>query len=57
MAHYQNTVHIDYRLDCGERISCGCELRPVLNFRSHEADVSTILGDCSLRIRRKTDMR
>jgi predicted glycogen debranching enzyme len=50
MVHYQNTVHIDYRLVAGKN-NLRLQLRPALNIRSHEADVSTILsGDYSLRI-------
>lgn len=50
MVHYQNTVYIDYRLVAGKE-KLRLQLRPALNIRSHEADVSTSLsGEYSLRI-------
>jgi predicted glycogen debranching enzyme len=50
MIHSQNTVYIDYRLVEGAE-NLRLNLRPALNIRSHEADVSTgLTGDYSLRI-------
>src|SRR5690349_16716970 len=45
LPYLQNTVHITYRLIEGERI--GLRLRPLMNFRPHEARVDTPLeGPC-----------
>lgn len=42
MVHRQNTVHVNYRLKGGSQIKLA--LRPSVNFRPHEAPVSTPLG-------------
>jgi predicted glycogen debranching enzyme len=42
MVHRQNTVHVSYRLKGGSSISM--TLRPSVNFRPHEAPVSTPLA-------------
>jgi len=42
MVHRQNTVHVNYRMSGGAKINL--TLRPSVNFRPHEAPVSTPLG-------------
>jgi len=42
MVHRQNTVHVNYRLKHGEGLTL--TLRPSINFRPHEAPVSTPLA-------------
>jgi predicted glycogen debranching enzyme len=42
MVHRQNTVHVSYRMTAGEAIRL--TLRPSVNFRPHEAAVSTPLA-------------
>lgn len=42
MVHRQNTVHVSYRLKNGEGLTL--TLRPSINFRPHEAPVSTPLA-------------
>jgi predicted glycogen debranching enzyme len=42
MVHRQNTVHVNYRMVGGNRINL--TLRPSVNFRPHEAPVSTPLA-------------
>jgi predicted glycogen debranching enzyme len=45
LPHFQNSVHVTYRLVEGERL--GLRLRPLMNFRPHEARVDAPLeGPC-----------
>jgi predicted glycogen debranching enzyme len=44
MPHQQNTVHVAYRLTAGEP-AVRLELRPSMNFRSHDAPVNEPLGE------------
>jgi predicted glycogen debranching enzyme len=42
MVHRQNTVHVNYRMNGGDKINL--TLRPSVNFRPHEAPVNTPLA-------------